>query len=408
MLINIHQFTRLVIFTVIFNSLAVYGDSKEDDLNITVGVEEEFFLTDPESNGLLFEPNPEILKSCQENCSPHKIVPELLLCQIESNSKICHTISDVRNSLKETRRILVESAERLGSNLLAISTHPFSRWMDQKITPKERYIRLVEILRDAVMRLLVSGMHVHLGFGDADERIRVMTALREYLPFMLALSCSSPFSEGRNSGIKSYRANIIRTLPRSDMTDAFSSEAEYKQLIADLKKVGAIKQSNELWWDIRPAGSYPTIEIRICDTCSKMEDAVALTALSMSLARNLLRKERAGELPDPVRTEIITEGRWLAQRYGDSARLIDFSKKEVIPIREYAENLIDDLQEDAQALNCSDELNHIFTIIDEGNSASRQLDIYRRKISEGATEEEALNFVVSAMVKESKEGIYTP
>ncbi|MCY4498497.1 MAG: glutamate-cysteine ligase family protein, partial [Rhodospirillaceae bacterium] len=179
------------------------------DLSITLGIEEEFFLVDPDSRDLLADPDPGIFKTCDENRGPHKVVREFLRSQIETNTRVCGSVAEVRTALQETRRIVIEAAERHGAAVMAASTHPFAIWRDQSPTPRDRYTRFAATYQEAVRRAVVGGMHIHAGFGDADTRIRVMTAIRRYLPLLHALSTSSPFNAGHETGFKSYRLTII-------------------------------------------------------------------------------------------------------------------------------------------------------------------------------------------------------
>ena len=296
------------------------GAGNGDDAEITLGVEEEFFIVDPESRDLLVDPDPGIFETCERNSGPHKVVRELLRTQIETNTRICETVADVREALRETRRLVASAAEDHGAALMAASTHPFAAWRAQVTTPKERYERFAINFQETVRRFLVGGMHIHAGFGDPDSRIRVMTAMRRHLPLLHALSTSSPFNAGRETGFKSYRLNIVGSLPRSSIPGPLWSQAAYDQLLDDYRRMEFARDGSELWWDIRPSHYYPTIEMRICDVCTRIEDAVCIAALYASLIRWLLRKDRAGELPPEPPTEIITENRWLAQRYG-GARL---------------------------------------------------------------------------------------
>ena len=375
------------------------------DLTITLGVEEEFFLVDPNTRDLLADPAPGILDTCEKNSGPHKVVTEFLRSQIETNTRVCTSIAEVRTALMETRRIVIEGAAQHGAAVIAASTHPFASWSAQMPTPQKRYEDFVVTYQESVRRLLIGGMHIHASFGNPEERIRVMTALRRYLPLFHALSTSSPFSGGNLTGFKSYRLNIFSALPRTGLPGPLYSRAEYEQLVEDYQRLNFIGDGGELWWDIRPGNAYPTVEIRICDTCSHIEDAVCIVALYASLIRMLLRRTRAGTLPPEPRTEIIAENRWLAQRYGVFAFLGDTRDGGRMDIDDYAHGLIEQLDEDARALGCEDELHRVSEIIRDGSSADRQVDHFRIRCLEGATEIEALRDVVDLLIAETQEGI---
>lgn len=372
---------------------------------ITLGVEEEFFLIDPESRNLLADPDPRIFKACEANAAPHKVVHEFLRSQIETNTKVCSSVAEVRQSLKESRRLVIEAAERYGAQLMAASVHPFAAWQEQMPTPKDRYERFATTYQESVQRLVAGGMHVHAGFGDEDSRIRIMTALRRHLPVLNALSGSSPFNAGRETGFKSSRLNLFGALPRSGLPEAMRTRAEYDNLVWHYKRMELIADGSELWWNIRPSQAYPTVELRICDVCPRIDDAVCIAALYACLIRRLERQEREGHLPPDPPTEIIAENRWLAQRYGVLGFLGDTRQGGRIDIADEVAILVDELTADAKALECEPELRHALNIIREGASADRQLDHYRLCILEGATEPEALSAVVDLVVAETRADI---
>ena len=376
------------------------------DLSITLGIEEEFFLVDPDSRDLLADPDPGIFKACDENSGPHKVVREFLRSQIETNTRVCGSVAEVRTALQETRRIVIEAAEWHGAAVMAASTHPFAIWRDQSPTPRDRYARFAATYQEAVRRAVVGGMHIHAGFGDADTRIRVMTAIRRYLPLLHALSTSSPFNAGHETGFKSYRLTIIGNLPRTGMPGPLGSRAEYDRLVAEYQRMNFIENGSELWWDIRPSHAYPTVEMRICDVCTRLEEAVGIAALYASLIRWLMRRDLEGAPPPGPLTELIAEDRWMAQRYGVFAFLGDrTSGGGRVDIYDHTAELVDELAPDARALGCEAEMRHGLTIIREGAGADRQLDLYRLRRLEGDTGEEALRHVVDLALAETREGV---
>ena len=376
-----------------------------DDLNITLGVEEEFFLVDPESRALLADPDPQIFETCKANQGPHKVVHEFLRSQIEISTRVCTSVDDVRSALMETRRVMIDGAAQHGVALMASSTHPFAAWDEQLPTPNDRYEAFANTYQESVRRLLVGGLHIHAGFGDPETRIRVMTALRRYLPVLNALSASSPFSGGRETGFKCGRLNLMGALPRTSVPRELNSKADFDRLVADYQRMEFISDGSELWWDIRPSHTFPTIELRICDICPRLEDTMGIVALYASLVRWLLRQAREDRLPPEPPTEIITENVWLAQRYGVLAFLGDTMNGGRVDIADMVTRLVDDLSEDAQALDCENELRHILDIIREGAGADRQIDCYRLSLLDGATKEEALRSVVDMTLAETTAGI---
>ena len=376
------------------------------DLAITLGIEEEFFLVDPDSRDLDADPDEGIFEACERTGGPHKVVHEFLRSQIETNTRVCGSVAEVREALSETRRLVVEAAEAHGARIMAASTHPFASWREQAPTPGERYRRFASTYQETVRRALVSGMHIHAGFGDEDSRIRIMTALRRYLPFLHALSASSPFNGGHDTGFKSFRLTMMGNLPRTGLPGALHSRAEYERLVAEYLRMEYIGDARELWWDIRPASAFPTIELRICDVCTRLEDAVSIAALYASLIRWLLRQDRDGTLPPEPLTEFIDMDRWIAQRYGVLAFFGDrASGSGRIDIDDYAAALVETLAEDARALGCEAEVRRALTIIREGTGADRQIDLYRLRRLEGDDEAEALHRVVDQILVETKEGL---
>ena len=376
-----------------------------EDLSVTLGVEEEFFLVDPESRDLLADPDPQIFEVCKAKQGSHKVVHEFLRSQIEISTRVCSSVSEVRTALMETRRVIIDGARQFGAAVLASSTHPFAAWDEQLPTPNDRYESFANTYQESVRRLLVGGLHIHAGFGDPELRIRVMTALRRYLPILNALSASSPFSGGRETGFKCGRLNLLGALPRTSLPRELYSCAEFDRLVQDYQRLEFIGDGSELWWDIRPSHAYPTIEMRICDVCPRLEDTLSIVAMYASLVRWLLRQAIEGRLPPEPPTEIIAENVWLAQRYGVLAFLGDTMNGGRIDIADNVARLVDDLSADAQALGCENELHHTLDIIREGAGADRQIDCYRLTLLDGATTEEALCSVVDLGLAETAAGI---
>ena len=375
------------------------------DIPITLGVEEELFLADPDSRDLLADPEEGIFEACERASGPHRVVRELLRCQVETNTKVCGTVAELRRALAETRRIAVDAAAGHGAAALAASTHPFASWRAQAVTPRERYERFAMTFQEGVRRFVIGGMHIHAGFGDADGRIRIMTALRRYLPLLHALSTSSPFNGGHDTGFRSYRLSLVGGLPRTGMPGPLGSRAEYDRLVGEYRAKGFVEDGSELWWDIRPSHSYPTIELRICDVCPRIDDAVTIAALYACLIRRLVRLDRAGGLPPEPLTEMIAEDRWIAQRYGVFSFFGAAGGDGRVDIDDLVARLADDLADDSRALGCEAEIARARDIVRQGTGADRQLDLYRLRRLEGDGEAEALRRVVDLVLAETREGI---
>ena len=372
---------------------------------ITLGIEEEFFLVDPGTRDLLPDPDRGIFDACARNRGPHKVVPEFLRSQIETGTKVCRSVAELREALRETRRLVIDAAAEHGAAVMAASTHPFAAWRAQMVTPRERYERFAVTFQESLRRLVVGGMHIHAGFGDADARIRVMTALRRYLPLLHALSTSSPFMGGRETGFKSYRLTIMGALPRTSLPGPLSSRADFDRLVAAYQRMKFLESGSELWWDVRPSLAFPTVEMRICDVCPRIDDAVAVAALYASLLRRLMRLDEEGRLPPEPPTEIIAENRWLAQRYGVLAFFGDEGSAGRVDIADHADAVVEQIADDARALDCEPELRRVLDIIRDGAGADRQIDHFRLRRLEGDTEEEALRSVVDLVIAETREGV---
>ena len=375
------------------------------DSAITLGIEEEFFLVDPETGDLLQDPDPGIFEAGAAAAGPHQVVEEFLRSQIETNTEVCNSFAMLRDALKATRRLVVDAAAKHGAAVMAASTHPFAAWESQLPTAKQRYEDFAVTFQETVRRLVVNGMHIHAGFGDADSRIRVMTALRRYLPLLNALSGSSPFNDARESGFKCGRLNLFEAMPRTSLPGPLYSRAEFDALIGEYQRMAFIGDGSEIWWDIRPSQKYPTVELRICDVCPRIKDALCIAAIYACLIRMLLRQYHAGGLPPEPPTEIIAENKWLAQRYGMLAFLGDTHRGGRIDIAEQVEALVEELTDDAQALGCETELRRSLAIVREGASADEQLDLYRLRRLEGGSEQEALRAVVDRVVAQTGAGL---
>ena len=371
---------------------------------ITLGIEEEFFLVDRETLDLVVDPDPRLLKAFSELDGMCRAVPELLRSQIELNSLVCHSVAEAREAIVAIRRSVLELTDQYGIGLMASSTHPFAAWETQAVTPRDRYREFAVMYQSVIRQLLASGMHVHAGFGTPDERVQVMTAMRSYLPLFLTLSGSSPFSGGHVTGFKSSRMNLMAALPRSGMPPVLSSWADYDRIVDNYRRLDFVRDGSEIWWDLRPSVRFPTLELRIVDVCPDVDDGMSIVALYACLVRHLLDAVRTGPLPVDPPPEIIQQNRWLAQRYGVVAFLADFESGTRVDLVDYVDELLDMLSADAAALDCQKEVAHVRNIIREGSSADRQLDHFRLCRLDGAGVREALRSVAQLIVTETRRG----
>jgi carboxylate-amine ligase len=323
--------------------------------SFTLGVEEEYLLVDKETGDLVIDPPETLMAEAEEKCGP-QVTSELLRSQIEVGTRVCKNIKEVREDLSSLRRSVIEVANNHGLAPIAASTHPFSSWTDQKHTEKDRYDQLTHEMQGAARRLLICGMHVHVGIDDDELRIDLMNQMSYFLPHLLALSCSSPFWMGRDTGLKSYRLTIFDALPRTGVPERFASFAEFKRHVAIMQNAGLIEDSTRIWWDLRPSGRFPTLETRIMDVCTRIDDTIALTALLACIMRMLYRLRTRNQRWRLYTPMLIRENRWRAMRYSFDEGLIDLAKGTVVPFTDLVDELCSLIAEDARALGCEKEV----------------------------------------------------
>ena len=370
----------------------------------TLGVEEEYLLVDKDTRALIVDPPDSLLSEFEAACGD-QVTNELLRSQIEIGTKVCRNVQEARDDLRRLRSGIIEVAERNGLGVVAASTHPFSRWTEQKHTRKDRYESLTAEMQGAARRLLICGMHVHVGIGDDNLRIDLMSQFAYFLPHLLALSCSSPFWEGRDTGLKSYRLTVFDALPRTGLPERFQSYAEYQRHIGTLVHAGIIEDATKIWWDMRPSCRFPTVETRIMDVCTRLDDTVALTALLVCIMRMLYRLRLNNQRWRTYAHMLIAENRWRAMRYSCDEGLIDFAKGELIPFRELLDEILNLTAEDAEALGCEEEIASVQDILTRGTSAHRQLRAYELEAAAGRNNEECLRAVVDTLVQDTAEGL---
>ena len=370
----------------------------------TLGVEEEYLLVDLESRGLVVDPPKSVLTECEEVLGS-QVTTEMLRSQIEVGTQVCGNVQEARADLTRLRSTIVEVAARHGLAPIACSTHPFSRWSEQKHTQKDRYESLTAEMQGAARRLVICGMHVHVGINDDALRIDLMNQMAYFLPHLLALSCSSPYWDGRDTGLKSYRLTIFDALPRTGLPERFQSFAEYERHVDILINAGLIEDSTKIWWDLRPSARYPTLETRIMDVCTRMDDAIALAAMLVCILRMLYRLRLNNQRWRTYTTMLVRENRWRAMRYSFDEGLIDFAKGKVVPFADLLEEILDLTADDAEALGCEAEVASVRNILSRGTSAHRQLKAYELAAAAGKSEEDALVAVVDTLIEDTQEGL---
>ena len=370
----------------------------------TVGIEEEYLLVDKTTRDLCNNPPGTMVQECAALCGG-QVSPEFLRSQIEVGTRPCRTIAEARADLGTLRRAVIQVAGKYGLAPVAASTHPFGSWHEQLLTEKERYNILEHDMQAAARRLLICGMHVHVGIADDELRIDLLNQFNYFLPHLLALSCSSPFWEGDNTGLMCYRLTVFDALQRTGIAEQFSSYAEYERHINILKSAGVIDDASKIWWDLRPSARYPTLEVRIMDVCTDTDDAASLAALTVCIMRMLYRLRKNNQRWRTYARMLVTENRWRAMRYGPDEGLIDFGKGEIVPFSVLLDELIDLVEDDAGALDCTSQVRRARTILERGTSAHRQLMTYKMAVSSGMDRQEALHAVVDMLIEETNPDI---
>ena len=328
---------------------------------------------------------------------PDQIRPEFMQSQVEAGTRICDNVAEARRELIHMRRSIWEMADREGLWVAAAGTHPFSSWARQDVSPFGRYPELARFLQDVGRRLLVFGLHVHIGIEDRGLCIEVMNQFRSFLPLLLCLSTSSPFWHGRDTGLKSYRSVVFQNLPRTGIPQRFGSYADYHRYVDTLLKTGSIAEPTYIWWDVRPSEKFPTLEVRIPDMCTRVEEALCLVALVQAISAKLVQLRLAHRTWPIHRKNLLDENKWRAVRYGIEGKLIDIDRAREVPVRELVDRLLVWLSDTIDELDSRTEIEYVYTILSQGTSADRQLAVYRQ----------AGNFqaVVDHIVTETQENI---
>lgn len=373
----------------------------------TLGIEEEYLLVDPETRELAMDPPADLLRDC-EALVPAEIgtvSPEFLKSQIEVGTSVCSNMTEARERLTALRHAVITTAAAHGYCVIAASTHPIADWHDTKHTDKQRYNALAADLQTVARRLLICGMHVHVGVDDDEQRIDVMNQVSYFLPHLLALSTSSPFWQAQNTGLLSYRLSVFDELPRTGLPERFESWGEYARHVDALIGAGLIEDASKIWWDTRPSARFPTVEMRITDVCTTMEDSLTVAALFTCLVSMITRLRRSNQRWRIYSNMLINENRWRAQRYGVSEGLVDFGRGEIIPFEKLLDEMLDLVGPDADMLDCRAEIEHARTMRTRGTSAHRQLEAYDGAIADGADRMEALRRVVDWLIEETAAGV---
>ena len=370
----------------------------------SLGIEEEYLLVDPETRDLVVDVPESLMHDCETRLK-ERVSPEFLKCQVEVGTSVCKTVKEADEQVRFLRRSVADIAADYGFALVAASTHPTAAWNTQKHTDKERYNILARDMQAVARRLVICGMHVHVGLDDDDLRIDLLGQIAYFLPHLLALSTSSPFWRGENTGLKSYRLAVFDELPRTGLPEHHDSWGEYSRHIAAIVDAGLIEDSSKIWWDIRPSARFPTLELRIPDICTHYRDGIAIAAIYVCLLRMLYRLKLSNQRWRRYANMLIQENRWRAQRYGIDEGLVDFGKGVLGDYAGLLEEIIELTREDAEELDCVEEILHARTILDRGTSAHRQLAVYDSALAAGGDKDAAFKAVVDFLIEETVAGL---
>ncbi|MEJ1991110.1 MAG: carboxylate-amine ligase [Maritimibacter sp.] len=366
--------------------------------DFTIGIEEEYLLVNAETLALAEAPDG-LMEACKAELDDH-VSPEFLQCQIEVGTPVCSDISEAREHLYHLRRTIARQAREFGLMPIAAGSHPFSAWRDQQHTDRERYNALSRDLAGVARRLLISGLHVHVGVPDPEDRIDIMNQLTYFLPHLLALSASSPFWQGEDTGLASYRLTIFDNLPRTGLPPRFASWSEYQRSVDAIVELGLIEDASKIWWDLRPSARFPTLETRAMDVPPRAETSLTLAAIIQSLTRFLWRMKERNQRWRLYDNFLIAENRWHAMRYGVSNGLIDLGRRELTGFDELIDELIELVREDAEALGCLAEVEAARDIVTNGNAADTLRGLHHDAFVAGDGAEEAMRQVVRYLSRE--------
>jgi carboxylate-amine ligase len=361
----------------------------------TLGIEEEFQIVDPHTREL----RSHVSQFLEEGkmILGEQIKPEMIQSMIEVGTGICKNIQEAREDITRLRSIISSLAAKTGLVIVAASTHPFSRWQDQQIYNDERYELLVQELQTVARSLLIFGLHVHVGVADPERRIHIMNAARYFLPHVLALTTSSPFWMGHNTGLKSYRTEVFKQFPRTDIPDHFDSYSNFQRYVDLLVRTGCIDNGKKIWWDLRPHPIFPTLEFRICDIPTRVDDTIAIAALFQAIVAKLTKLIEKNLGFRLYRRMLIQENKWRAVRWGLDGQMIDFGKQKEVPTRDLVLELLDFVDDVVDELGSRKEIEHIHTILQRRTSAEEQLRVFE--------ETKDLNAVVDRLIELTMENV---
>jgi glutamate---cysteine ligase / carboxylate-amine ligase len=367
---------------------------------LSIGIEEEYLLVDPETRSLANRPPPGFMAQCKEVLG-EKVTHEFLQSQVEIGTGVCRTVAEARQELTGLRETIAAAARDHGMRMIAASSHPWAHWRDQVPVDLDRYRILGAEHQALARRMAICGMHVHAGIEDPNLRVDLMSQVTYFMPHLLALSASSPFWEGHDTGLKAFRPIIIGDLPRSGLPEAFESWNDWTELLEVLAETGMVTDPSKIWWDLRPSAKHPTLEIRICDICTWAEDGLTIAALYQSILALLYHLKANNQRWRDYRRILILENKWRAQRYGVEAKMADFGKRVLVPFPELTDELVEILRPHAEDLGCIAEVERARVVARRGTSADHQVRVYNQALEAGADDQQAQIAVVDWLIEQS-------
>ena len=348
----------------------------------TLGVEEEYQVVDPDTRELSSNARSIIQVEATPGDEQDPIQPELHLCQVEIATGVCQTLADVRAELTEARQRVIKAARANGSEIVAAGTHPFSSWRDQTLSPKDRYYELADTLKQVIRELIIYGCHVHVGIEDREAAVQVVNRSRIYLPILLALSANSPFWMGQKTGYDSYRMEQWWRLPSAGPPPVFADFAEHNAVIQQFIDYGVVDEPTKIYWDIRLSERFPTVEFRVADVCSTVDEAVMLAGLCRAIAQSAYDANLAGEDYPQVRPSVLRAAMWQAARYGLGGELIDFRTGKSGAAAQTVKEFLDYLRPALEKARDWEEVSGLVReTLEKGNAAQRQRKVYEEKES---------------------------
>ncbi|MCG6112332.1 MAG: carboxylate-amine ligase [Paracoccus sp.] len=368
------------------------------DPDFTLGIEEEYLLVDAETLQLAAAPDA-LMKALTADLGD-QVSPEFLRCQVEIGTPVCADIRAAGDHLRHLRGTVARRAAEHGLAPISASCHPFADWREQDHTDKDRYNQLSRDMGGVARRMLICGMHVHVGIPDPAHRIDLMNQLAYFLPHLLALSASSPYWLGEDTGLASYRTTVFGDMPRTGLPPQMGSWDEFERSVQALTGLGIIEDSSKIWWDLRPSSKYPTLETRICDACPRIEDALTLAALIQTTLRMLWRLSRSNQRWRQYEPFLLAENRWRALRYGTTEGMIDFGAGRIIPFQQIADDWLGLIAQDADALDCQPHVARLRDMVTHGTASEAQRAVHARARQAGADTTQALRAVTRHLTQE--------